>query len=254
MAYFNYNNKKCYYNEIGDGTPLLLLHGNTASSKMFDDIIDFYKDEYKVILIDFVGHGKSQMVDKFSANLWFDEAMQVICFLETMNYKKVNIIGSSGGALVALNVALERPDLVNKIIADSFEGEVPLESFVKNVKLEREASKQDDDAKAFYIYNQGENWEQVVDNDTEAIFEHYKTIGKFFHKPLETMQPEVLLTGSREDEFVSLLSHDFFENTFSSLLEKIKNGKMHLFDEGGHPAILSNGLNFSKIAKDFFKR
>ncbi len=49
---------------------------------MFNDIIDFYKDEYKVILIDFVGHGKSQMVDKFSADLWFDEAMQVICFLE----------------------------------------------------------------------------------------------------------------------------------------------------------------------------
>ncbi|HBF5910473.1 TPA: alpha/beta hydrolase, partial [Clostridioides difficile] len=147
----------------------------------------------------------------------------------------------------------ERPDLVNKVIADSFEGEVPLESFVQNVKIEREASKQDDGAKAFYIYNQGENWEKVVDNDTEAIFEHYKTIGKFFHKPLETMQPEVLLTGSREDEFVSLISNDFFENTFSSLLEKIKNGKMYLFDKGGHPAILSNGLDFSNVAKKFLE-
>lgn len=58
---------------------------------------------------------------------------------------------------------------MNKVIADSFEGEVPLESFVQNVKIEREASKQDDGAKAFYIYNQGENWEKVVDNDTEAI-------------------------------------------------------------------------------------
>lgn len=217
---------------------------------MFNDIIDFYKDEYKVILIDFVGHGKSQMVDKFSADLWFDEAMQVICFLEKMNYKKVNIIGSSGGALVALNVALERPDLVNKVIADSFEGEVPLESFVQNVKIEREASKQDDGAKAFYIYNQGENWEKVVDNDTEAILEHYKTIRKFFHKPLETIQSEVLLTGSRKDEFVT---YDFYENLFLGLIEKIKNGKMHLFDEGGHPAILSNGLNFSNVAKKFLK-
>ncbi len=38
---------------------------------------------------------------------------------------------------------------MNKVIADSFEGEVPLESFVQNVKIEREASKQDDGAKAF---------------------------------------------------------------------------------------------------------
>lgn len=253
MAYFTYNDKKCYYNEIGEGTPLLFLHGNTASSKMFNEVVDFYKDEYKVILMDFLGHGQSEMVDKFSVDLWFDEAMQVICFLEKMNYKKVNIIGSSGGALVALNVALERPDLVNKVIADSFEGEVPLESFVKNVKTEREESKKDAGAKAFYIYNQEDNWEKVIDNDTEAIFEHYKTIGKFFHKPLETMQPDVLLTGSKEDEFVSLVSHDFFENTFSAILKKIKNGKMHLFDKGGHPAILSNGLSFANVAKKFLK-
>lgn len=47
-----------------------------------------------------------------------------------MNYKKVNIIGSSGGVFVVLNVVFERFDLVNKVIVDSFEGEVFLELFV----------------------------------------------------------------------------------------------------------------------------
>lgn len=53
--------------------------------------------------------------------------------------------------MVALNVALERPDLVNKVIADSFEGEIPLEGFVKNIKLDREVSKQNNETRAFYI-------------------------------------------------------------------------------------------------------
>lgn len=251
MSYFKYNNKMCYYEEFGEGIPLLFLHGNTASSKMFDGITDLYKDNYKVVLIDFLGHGKSQRLERFPSDLWFDEAMQVITFLEQMKYEKVNIIGSSGGALVAINVALERPNLIHKVIADSFEGELPLAEFVQNIKSERELSKQDDTSKAFYIYNQGNNWEQVVDNDTDALYEHYKTIRKFFHKPLEMFSRPILFTGSNEDEFATC---DFYKKTYSELLKKVKNGEMHLFDKGGHPAIMSNAVEFAKVANTFLTK
>lgn len=55
MSYFKYNDKKIYYEEMGKGTPLLFLHGNTASSNMFLEIINKYTDSFKVILIDFLG-------------------------------------------------------------------------------------------------------------------------------------------------------------------------------------------------------
>lgn len=252
MAYFEYYKKRCYYNEIGvkEGIPLLLLHGNTASSNMFSSVIEYYRQEYKLVLIDFLGHGKSERLEKFPVDLWFEEAKQVIYFLDKMNYKKVFIIGSSGGALVAFNVALERPDLVEKVIADSFEGEVPLADFIKNIKTDRELSKNIEEVKAFYEYNHGQDWENVVDNDTNALFEHNKTIGKFFHKPLESLEIPVLLTGSREDEFVN---EAFYTENYTRLLKKIKKGSMYLFEKGGHPAILSNGLEFSKAAKKFLK-
>ena len=35
MSFFSYKNKKIYYEESGEGIPLLLLHGNTGSSRMF---------------------------------------------------------------------------------------------------------------------------------------------------------------------------------------------------------------------------
>ncbi len=35
MSYFKYNGHNIFYQEIGQGNPLILLHGNTASSKMF---------------------------------------------------------------------------------------------------------------------------------------------------------------------------------------------------------------------------
>ena len=34
--------------------------------------------------------------------------------------------------------------------------------------------------KFFYLSMHGADWEQVIDNDTDAIIEHYKEIGVFF--------------------------------------------------------------------------
>lgn len=253
MSYFSFDNKKLYYNEFSTGVPLLFLHGNTASSMMFNEVAEKYKDSFKVITIDFLGHGKSDRLSEFPADLWFYEAQQVIAFLKEKQYSNVNIIGSSGGALAAINVALEAPQLVSKIIADSFEGEVPLKEFTATVKADREYSKHDDKARWFYHYMQGDDWESVVDNDTSAIIRHEREIGRFFHKELHGFQPDILLTGSKQDEFVSSISPDFFEKTYGEILQKIGHGKMHLFDTGGHPAMLTNPDGFYRTSMDFFQ-
>ena len=58
MSYFRYNGRHIYYEEAGEGAPLLLLHGNTASSRMYEDIARRYEANFRVILIDFLGHGR----------------------------------------------------------------------------------------------------------------------------------------------------------------------------------------------------
>lgn len=252
MSYFNFDNKRVYYTEFGNGTPLLLLHGNTASSNMFAEIAEKYKKNFKVILIDFLGHGKSDRLDKFPADLWFYEAKQTIAFLREKQYSKVNIIGSSGGALVAINVALEASELVNKVIADSFEGEKPLKAFTENIEVDRENSKQNENAKAFYLYMHGLDWEQVVDNDTSAIIRHEKEIGKFFHKDLQSFKSDILLTGSKEDEFIGTISPNYFEKVYGELVSKIGHGKINLFETGGHPAMLTNQDSFYQLSMEFF--
>lgn len=253
MSYFTFCGKEIYYSEFGAGTPLLFLHGNTASSNMFTALADKYAEYLKVILIDFLGHGKSDRLKKFPADLWFYEAEQVIAFLQEKHYSNINIIGSSGGALVAINVALEAPNLVGKVIADSFEGEKALEAFTQNIKNDRELSKLDENAKMFYASMHGPDWEQVVDNDTDAIAEHSKEIKAFFRKPLQSLKPDILLTGSRKDEFISAVSPDYFDKVYGELVEKIGHGEIHLFPEGGHPAILSNPEAFFKLSMEFLK-
>ncbi len=252
MSYFEFENQLIYYTETGSGTPLLLLHGNTASSNMFLEVIDLYKKHFQVILIDFLGHGKSDRLSKFPTNLWFHQAQQVIAFLKEKQYGKINLIGSSGGALVAINIALEAPELVDKVIADSFEGEKPLKIVLETIQSDREKSKLDKNTQNFYAIMHGKDWEQVVDNDTSAIIRHSKEIGTFFRKNLNLLKPDILLTGSKQDEFLSMLSSDYFEQTYEKMLLQIGHGKIHLFNTGGHPAMLTNPEEFYKLSKKFF--
>ena len=65
MSYFEYRGKSVYYGEYGQGTPLIFLHGNTASSKMFELLMPLYSEKFRCILIDFLGNGKSDRIENF---------------------------------------------------------------------------------------------------------------------------------------------------------------------------------------------
>ncbi|MBE5799019.1 MAG: alpha/beta hydrolase [Clostridiales bacterium] len=251
MSYFVFDHKRMYYHESGTGKPLLFLHGNTASSNMYAQIAEKYKEGHRVILIDFLGHGKSDRLHEFPVDLWFYEAQQVIAFLKGKQYTDVSIIGSSGGALVAINVALEAPELVGRVIADSFEGETPHKAFTENLLVDRARAKSDQNARAFYVYMHGPDWEEIVDHDTSAIIRHEKEIGCFYHKPLHALKADILLTGSKKDEFMSAVSEHYLENTYRDMLRWIGHGRIHLFDSGGHPAMITNQDEFFRISTDF---
>ncbi|MHC1722187.1 MAG: alpha/beta fold hydrolase [Aminipila sp.] len=250
MSFFKYNSKDVYYTEIGEGKPIVLLHGNTASSKMFESVTDLYSKNYKVILIDFLGHGESQRLTEFPVELWFDEAMQTITLLDILAYEKVSLIGTSGGAWVALNVALERPDLVDKIIADSFDGRTLAKDFIKNLKSGREFSKQNELAKQFYIMCQGNDWESVVDNDNRCLTEFVKLKKGLFHRPLNELKLPLLLTASKTDD---MIRRDCMEE-YDHIINQTVNSQKYIFENGFHPAIISNGEEYAKIVNQFLIR
>lgn len=82
-----------------------------------------------------------------------------------------------------------------QVIADSFEGEEANKKFTENLLLDRQCAKADKNAREFYSYMHGSDWEQIVDNDTSAIIRHANEIGQFFHKPLQDLKADILFTG-----------------------------------------------------------
>lgn len=114
MAYFYYAGKRIFYTESGSGIPCVFLHGNTASSKMFQFILPLYEQTMGIVLLDFLGNGKSERVCRFPDELWIDQGMQVVTLCKALGYPKVNLVGTSGGAYAAINAALAAPELFTR--------------------------------------------------------------------------------------------------------------------------------------------
>ena len=247
MTHFNYQSKRIFYKEIGVGKPLIILHGDTASSVMFEFLLPLYQENFRVILIDFLGNGKSDRIEKFPENLWITQAEQVIALIEHLKLQKANLIGTSGGAWVAINTALKRPDLIDRVVADSFDGRTLHENFAENLLQEREFAKHDNHAKQFYEWCQGEDWETVVDLNTQALTKCAVNQIPLFCKPLETLGTPILFTGSLEDD----MCRKNIVEEYTEMNRLVQNGTIHIFKTGGHPAIMTNAEFFSKIVTEY---
>ena len=85
---WSYGDRAIFYEEYGTGEPLVFLHGNTASSKMFELLMPLYAENFRCILIDFLGNGQSDRVEHFSSDIWYDEALQAIALAEHLQCGK----------------------------------------------------------------------------------------------------------------------------------------------------------------------
>lgn len=103
-----------FYREKGQGTPLILLHGNGENGNVFESQIKYFSSKYRVIAIDTRGHGKSPRGDApFTIRQFADDLYQ---FMNEHQIEKAHILGSSDGGNIALAFALKHQDRILSLI------------------------------------------------------------------------------------------------------------------------------------------
>ena len=101
-------------------------------------------------------------------------------------------------------------------------------------------------AAGFYEWCQGEDWEKIVDMNTEVLLRCAKEKRPLFWKPLEQLKNPMLLMGSRGDEMVR---KDFL--TEYEIIAGLTGARVCVFESGFHPAIASNGEQAAEVIRDF---
>src|SRR5258706_1643680 len=112
----NINGKKIYYEEDGQGTPLLLLSGGglNRSIKDFEKCIPELAKHYKVIAPDTPGQGRSEQADTLTYNVLLEFMSQLI---DKLQVDSAYVMGWSDGAITGILLAEKRPDKIKKVIA-----------------------------------------------------------------------------------------------------------------------------------------
>jgi pimeloyl-ACP methyl ester carboxylesterase len=105
---------RTYYETAGAGEPLILLHGGMCTAETFDGQTPALAGEYRVYVPERRGHGRTPDVE---GPITYDVmAADTIAFMEAAGIQSAHLVGFSDGALVALLVALQRPDLVRRLV------------------------------------------------------------------------------------------------------------------------------------------
>ena len=102
-----------YYKKCGIGNPAILIHGSCLNSEMWNDSFDVLAHQNQVIAYDQRGYGKSILP---SPKIYSHENdLNKLCEHLKLE-KKVDLIGLSSGAQIAVDFYLQFPDKVNSLV------------------------------------------------------------------------------------------------------------------------------------------
>lgn len=107
------NDVTIYYEVIGSGEPLVMVHGNGEDHTIFEEAAQKLSKRFTCYLPDSRGHGKSSPVSEYDYRTM---AQDVLLFCDKLQLQKPLFYGFSDGGIIGLTAAAERPDFFSKLM------------------------------------------------------------------------------------------------------------------------------------------
>lgn len=107
------NQVELFYEVVGSGDPLVMVHGNGEDHTIFDKAVELLSSHFTCYLLDSRGHGQSQQVTEYHYD---DMAEDVYQFIRVLGLERVTYYGFSDGGIIGLLLASRHPGLQDKMI------------------------------------------------------------------------------------------------------------------------------------------
>jgi len=127
------------YGEIGEGPPLVLVHGFLVSHKEWLPMVPFLAKHFRLILPDLPGFGGSEKRGAEGYPYTREAFAETIAdLMSALGLSRAHVCGHSMGGGIALTLAADRPELVDRLcVIDSmsYEFEAPLKGRLPQIPV-----------------------------------------------------------------------------------------------------------------------
>lgn len=262
------NNVNYHVEVIGKGEPLLLLHGFTGSMETFTPFIKEWSSKYKLIMIDIIGHGKTDKPKDYKRYDILKVSSDLKEILTFLKITKIHVFGYSMGGRLALSFSILYPDLVLSLILESSSPGIALEK-------ERTLRVSKDENLADFIEDKGidkfiEYWEKIplfredllkeeikinlhkqrLKNNPMGLSNSLRGMGSgrqpsWWDRLEELNIPVKLIVGQDDKKFCEIAT---------KMREKLKDARIIKIPYTGHMIHLENPEEFSKVVVSLLTR
>ncbi len=116
-AFAQINGIEMYYRIVGEGPPILLIHGGLSDQHVWDAQLPILARHHTVIVADSRGQGRSTRTDEpITYGLMADD---YVALLDYLHIDKVDLVGWSDGGIIGLDIAMRYPDRLKSLFAQA---------------------------------------------------------------------------------------------------------------------------------------
>lgn len=114
MPYMNSNGIRLFYEQRGEGAPVVLIGGLGSQIESWATQVPIYKDHFRVVMFDNRGSGRS---DKPGESYTIEDmADDTIGLLNNLGIGSASFVGKSMGGMISQWIAIKYPDRVEKVV------------------------------------------------------------------------------------------------------------------------------------------
>jgi 3-oxoadipate enol-lactonase len=254
-----------YYEEAGEGHPLVLLHAGVATLRQWDPHVPAFAEHFRVIRYDTRGWGRSE-----SEHVEFTNHGDLEQVLDHLGVTAAHLLGTSRSGSIALNFSVTHPKRVTSLIAVAGGGvgepDLPPEALEPSEALEK-ATEEALEAK---------DWERLADLETAFWGDGPgQPEGRLNASARAAMHDWILTTYAAEKEegipqrldppaddrldkltmpllvVIGELDEAYTNATSRNLAEAVPGARFEVFEGAAHMLNLEQPERFTKLVLDF---
>jgi pimeloyl-ACP methyl ester carboxylesterase len=176
--YAEVNGINLYFETLGTGRPLILLHGGLGSGEMFGPILPALAEQHYVIAVDLQGHGRTADIDRpIDIRLMADD---IAALIDHLGLDKPDVVGYSLGGGVAFFTAVKYPEKVGRLVMTSTNirrDAIPAEMLAQQAQVNAAAAEFMKDTPMYKLYQQvaprPEDFPRLLDKIGESMAQDF---------------------------------------------------------------------------------